>query len=68
VAVNDSSIDERLLEIGVDSFVLVGGKLTCEPSEESAGGGCAAGNQRQNPATLLVLLGIAAALRRRSRV
>jgi uncharacterized protein (TIGR03382 family) len=66
VAVNDSSVDERLVEIGVDSIVLVGGQLTCTPTADSEGGGCSTSGSGSS-ALFPILLGLLAVFRRRRR-
>ena len=61
---NDGSVDDRLIEIGIDSVTLQGGELLCTPT--TGGCGCQTGNS-QGLASLLWLVPAFFFLRRRRR-
>jgi uncharacterized protein (TIGR03382 family) len=65
VASNDASIDDRIVEVGLDSVTLVGGGLLCEPTSEEGGGGCSTTGIDPSLPGALLLLGFAMIFRRR---
>lgn len=60
---NDGTVDDRLIEVGIDSVTIIGGELLCTPT--SGGCGCATSNTETRDLWPLMVVGVLLFWRRR---